>query len=231
MLKKARMNANVEPVQPKQLKSIKIRVYPNKAQQEMLKRWFGTARWTYNQCLSSCKKAGRKLYMGELRSLYVNSKADIVKENSWIEETPYEVRDQAMNDVIRAYESNDAKGPNHNFKIKYKSKKHDVNSIAILKKSWTKGGFFPTFFGKKPLKSKELLPQELPADSRLIRTRLNEYYLCIPKPIEIRPDNQRPVPRWVGETRTIAVDPGVRTFNTGYDLDGISYEWGKADIG
>lgn len=88
---------------------------------------------------------------------------------------------------------------------------------------------FPTFFRKAPLKSSEPLPEDLPCDSKLIRTRLNEYYICISKPLVIRSDNQRPEIKRDGELKTIALDPGVRTFNTGYDLDGYSYEWGKAD--
>jgi hypothetical protein len=34
-------------------KSIIIRLYPNKSQKEDLNKWFGTARWTYNQVVAS----------------------------------------------------------------------------------------------------------------------------------------------------------------------------------
>jgi putative transposase len=57
---------------------------------------------------------------------------------------------------------------------------------------------------------------------------LGHYYLCLPKPLEIQGENQAP-PAW--KHATIALDPGVRTFMTGYDADGGVCEWGEADMG
>ena len=36
-------------------KTMKIRLFPNKEQDRVLRRWFGTARWTYNRCLEAVK--------------------------------------------------------------------------------------------------------------------------------------------------------------------------------
>jgi len=55
-------------------------------------------------------------------------------------------------------------------------------------------------------------PAELPADARLVRTRLGHYYLCVPMPLETRSENQAPSKQ---KHATISVDPGVRTFQSG----------------
>ena len=70
-------------------------------------------------------------------------------------------------------------------------------------------------------------------DCRLTINRLGEFYLCIPKPLEIKTDNQGPKFSVVEEKKgvgIISLDPGVRTFMTGYNPSGEAIEWGKGDI-
>ena len=86
------------------------------------------------------------------------------------------------------------------------------------------------------MRSAEPLPEELGYDSRLVlERRTNAYYLCIPMPLAVRSENQAPAKR-----RAIALDPGVRTFMTGYSLEvldngedggGEAIEVAKGDIG
>ena len=64
-----------------------------------------------------------------------------------------------------------------------------------------------------------MLPETLYSDSRLIRTRLGHYHLCLPLTIELRGENQAPKGSACRHS-TISLDPGVRTFMTGYDADG-----------
>lgn len=171
---------------------------------------------------------GIKINKKELRANFVNNE-NYKEDNKWVLDTPYDIRDEAMNDSIKAYKTNFAK-EKHKFKIKFKSKKQSSDSIAILSKHWRKAGvFFPTFFGKDPIHSSELLPDKLEYDSRLQRTRMGEFYLCIPKPLEIRDENQ--APNYTRKERgIIALDPGVRTFMTGYSPAGHAIECGVGDI-
>ena len=67
------------------------------------------------------------------------------------------------------------------------------------------------------MKSAENLPAELHYDARLVMNRLGEFYLCIPQPLKIWAENQGPTQ---SEDAVIALDPGVRTFITGYDPSG-----------
>lgn len=213
----------------KQLKVRKIRLYPTKKQREILKQWFGTFRWTYNKCLEGIKN-GMAKNKKELRAKYLNSiNFKDNEELKWVLETPYDVRDEAMRDLLKAYKSNFA-SKREKFDIKFKSKKMRTQSIVIHNKHWKNGTFHPTFFGKDPIRGSEPLPEKLGFDCRLQMDNLQEFYLCLIIPIEIRSDSQRPD----FDERTkkmIALDPGVRTFMTGYDPNNRCIKWGKSDIG
>ena len=89
-------------------------------------------------------------------------------------------------------------------------------SIAILSKHWgkTRGEF--AFLHK--MKSSEPLPVNLGYDSRLVMNRLGEFYLCVPMPLDVRAESQGPAESDVG---VISLDPGIRTFMTGYDPSGV----------
>jgi putative transposase len=69
--------------------------------------------------------------------------------------------------------------------------------------------------------------KELDGDCRLIKTREKKFYLClvVKKAIVKRPENQRAF-----HPRVLSLDPGVRTFMTGYDPSGYVFEWGKNDM-
>jgi putative transposase len=97
------------------------------------------------------------------------------------------------------------------------------DSIAIYAKNYkSKGIFYPTFFGKEPIKSAEEFPDKLEHDARLVRKRYGHFYLCIPKKLY---KHNGP-----SQNKVIAFDPGLRTFCSGYDPDGMIVEVGKSDI-
>jgi hypothetical protein len=167
-----------------------IRLYPNKSQKEELNKWFGTARWTYNQVVALLRASpgdvSKYSVVKELRNDFVNKKNSNHEENfankSWVTKTPYDIRDAALNDVVKAYMSNLAKENNNNFIIHFKKKKAPSDSIAIHANNYkSKGVIFPTFYGEEPIKSAEQLPDKLEYDARLVRKRYGHFYLCIPK--------------------------------------------------
>jgi hypothetical protein len=93
----------------------------------------------------------------ELRNDFVNNKNSNNKEKfadkPWVTKTPYDIRDAALNDVVKAYTSNLAKENNNNFTIHFKKKKAPSDSIAIYAKNYkSKGVIFSTFFGKELIK-------------------------------------------------------------------------------
>jgi transposase len=199
-----------------------IRLYPNKSQKEKLNKWFGTAKWTYNQVVSSLRASPRDVsqyaVVKELRKDFVNKKNSNNEENfadkPWVTKTPYDIRDAALNDVVKAYTSNLAKKDNNNFTIHFKKKKASSDSIAIYADYYkSKGVIFPTFLGEEPIKSAEELPDKLEYDARLVRKRYGYFYLCIPKRLD----------KYNGpsQNKVIAFYVGIKIFCIRYDPDGI----------
>ena len=221
------------PRQPKPTKAPaagvkKIRLYPTAEQESTLKRWLGTARWTYNRALDAVKH-GCSLKKRELRELCVNNEL-WETQNGWVAQTPYDVRDEAMNDVIKAYKSSFAlhKDSGTSFEVRYRSrKKSRQESIVMHAKHWKCAGVFhPAYWGKQALKASEPLPDKLAYDSRLVRdVRLNRYYLCVPHSLVVQSESQAP-----RDETVVALDPGVRAFQTTYSPDGRSLSIGEKDM-
>jgi putative transposase len=214
------------------LETRKIRVDPATPQQgELLRKWFGTARWTYNQCLTRLNdepKTYKATKSGGLREAVVND--DKYKQvNKWVLETPRDIRAGAYIDLINAVKSNEAKkrkNPNHKYSLHYRSKKAPQERIYIDKRAYKNGAIYIKKFGTTPLRSHEPLPETLQYDAHLIRDRLGRYFLCISYP-------KRPIraAKSDNQARIAALDPGVRTFQTLYDPSGKIIEFGKASIG
>jgi putative transposase len=108
--------------------------------------------------------------------------------------------------------------------MKFRSKRRD-QSIVIHSKHWRNGKLFkdPTIFGSTPLRGAEPLPTALNYDSRLIRDKCGKYFLCIPLPLDDHLAHTQ-------EGEIVALDPGVRTFMTGYDPSGKILEIGANDM-
>ena len=75
--------------------------------------------------------------------------------------------------------------------MKFCSKKDSHQSISVLSKHWGKTRGEYSFLPK--IKSSEPLPTKLEYDSCLVMNQLGEYYICIPRPLEIRTKNQGPI--------------------------------------
>ncbi|KAK9363877.1 putative transposase DNA-binding domain-containing protein, partial [Lipomyces starkeyi] len=206
----------------------RFRVYPSTKQKKTLRKWFGTARWTYNQCLDAVEKKEIARTKKDLRAAFLNKEAIDKMGKPWVLETPYDIRDAAMHDLVKAYDSAHARYKNDNnvfkiIKIKHRSRtKCRQESIVIHHKHWSRGRGKYAFLRK--MKSAEPLPKELSHDSRLVYQRTTgHYYLCVPMISQV---HEGPA-----SGRLISLDPGVRTFLTGYTPDGEVVELGSNDIG
>src|SRR5437764_10972016 len=117
-----------------------------------------------------------------------------------------------MLDLLKNYKSNVA-AKKKNFKLKFRSKKGRLQSMVIPSRDW--GRKCGEFSFLKGIKSNEQIPEKMEYDCRLtIKIVLvNEFYLCIPRPLEIKTDNQGPKFSVVDEKKgagIISLDPGVR---------------------
>ena len=141
--------------------------------------------------------------------------------------------DSAYRDFLKAIKTTKAlsaakkkkfgKGFQYPTELKYKTKKEGGNSIEIRGRDITYNDqnrtltFFKTYF-KKSIKMKTNL-KKLGFSSFEFSCRLNmvndHYYLSIPYVRNIKSEKTNKV---------CAIDPGVRTFLTGYDKDGFIFE-------
>jgi putative transposase len=198
--------------------------------------------------LRAVKKGDVPLHKGKIRTKFINNcnfEAD--EKMKWVLETPYEIRDAALADLLAAYKTNFAKRKQNNdhiFAVKPKTKKAPSDSIVIHHKFYRNGGrIFKSFWRKTPkdhgdissfLRGFERLPKTLDHAARLQRTRNGEFYLCVVSSID-RPESTStaraetqglPVE---ATDRVIALDPGVRSFMTGYCPGQGVMEWGAGD--
>jgi putative transposase len=119
-------------------KAMKIRIYPNKKQIEDFKKFEGSSRFIYNSCLKHLneqKNVKGLLNKGYLRSKFVNN-INYEKNNTWMLNIPYDIRDEAMSDLLKNYFSNFSKSKitNTPFNLKYRTLKDKICSIAVLSK-------------------------------------------------------------------------------------------------
>jgi putative transposase len=199
-------------------------------QKKMIKQWFGTHRYVYNEFLSYTKKSeDKKEWMNFYRMrnkfvIYNNGNNQFFEGKEWMIETPKDIRADAIKSCISAHRSAFSNLRNKNithFHVNYKSKRSPHYSISIPKSAikYENGGFYIyKRFIKTPLKIhkrtlKKIGNYNIDHDSKLIYDGIH-YYLLVP--------TERTTKKYIGEEkRTIALDPGVRTFQTGFSTDEV----------
>lgn len=224
------------------MRSQRIRCYPTPDQTKVLKTWFGAVRFVYNKAVEVSRKRGVKNDELSLKSLRKMS-SDALPEAPWLKEVPHDVRDNALRDFDKARSAlfakrRKAKAANADAKVevstfKFRSKRDKQQSITIRGRDWgRKRGFYSSLFGYDVLRTSEPIPEQkdkvkMDHDFRLIVDRLGHFYLCIPYEAPTRSENQAPTS---DAESVVALDPGVRTFQTCYSADGEVTEWGEADM-
>lgn len=206
---------------------------------QTFQRWFGCYRMTYNMALSALKTNWANTPLNEywLRDRFVTKK-NIPKELNFLLETPKHIREGAIKELVTAYKVNLNKrreDPNFRFNIQFKSKKTKDSTILIPSSGMkiVEDGetaksirMYPTilknFLNYSNKRNKDI---EIDRDCRLRMSPIGEFYLHIPMKVSA-PDNQGG-----NKDTVISLDPGVRTFMTGYSpLVKTCYKFADGDI-
>src|SRR6185312_2996935 len=166
------------------LKTRKMQIYPTPEEREKLRKWMGTARWTYNKVLKMVQDDGIT-DMSVIRRHYLNNECFTTKELLWVKETPREVRSYVIRQLMSTYKTN-KKLHGNNFRMKYRSKKDRIQTISILARDWNRNRGEYAF-----LKDIVTSEQSLKVNNmvNITMNHLGHFYLCVSVPLDII-DNQ-----------------------------------------
>ncbi|OQX24300.1 MAG: hypothetical protein BWK80_21475 [Desulfobacteraceae bacterium IS3] len=184
------------------LKSRKIRLYPNDEQKCLLMQWLGTARFVYNQTVEYLRQP-------ETLADWFGIKTEIIAGlQDWANPVPYQIKSIAVRDACIAVKNAKMKckqtGQIQN--VKFKSKREQRDSAFVPKSAVKESSFYTTLLGKT-MRTAEPLPEAL-YDCRLTCEN-GKFWLCVPvRKANLVSENQR--------YGAVALDPGVRTFQTFY---------------
>lgn len=225
------------------LRTRRIRIQPTESQKKLFHRWFGITRFVYNEALRLITEEDMKPGFFSLRNYLLNK-----EKNKRSEKYPFvfdhklcprHAKAEAIRELCDAIATTKEsliakhKNPIH-FQMKRRTKKDSCQRFCIpttgkYSIKWNKDGFiFWETKGTglvKPYKKKELkkLPSRAFSEHKVVvkYERPGRYYLLIP--LVTKKKNH-------ASTKTIAFDPGVRTFQTGFNSDGNFVEYGKGEI-
>jgi len=191
------------------LRSKKIRVYPETALAKTWFQWISAARWCFNQAIAILKT--QKIGKYDLRKMVM----DIAP--AWVCQTPYNPRQLAVFQAFEAHKAARKSGGD----AKFRSVREPVKSIRFQKDNWKKGTFYPTQTKGLGFKASEPIIDKMQHEPTLVLDR-GRWFICYAV--------DAPKPEPLNSELAIALDPGVRTFLTGFDGQEI-WEVGKFDMG
>ena len=208
----------------------KYRFYPTIDQQIILNNWINSSRYTYNQTIHKIENEKQKINFYNLRDKLVPKKK-IIKSKKWLLDTPKEVRAYSVKEAVAMYSSafsNLKNGNIHKFKMKYRSKKKTITESITIPHASTKLSenkkelrIYKTFLNS-PLKMSHPIDIEIKKDFKILHhKKCNVWYFCIPIDYNVIPDSQGDI---------VAIDPGVKTFQTLYDQNGNVTQFGSNDM-
>jgi putative transposase len=210
----------------------KIRIYPDKEQEQGIRKWLGAVRFCYNLLVASQKNVGQGgVNLASLRKIVKEAHESHV----WLNDIPGEIKDVAVRDMDKARKAHFAKlkkrketnpDASHKASFKFRSKKDPQESFEVRGRDMIRDAGMFAFLNLAKLKSSETLPVKVDCAVRFIRDRLGRYFLIVPHEVAKKSENQAPQQ----PESIVSLDPGVRTFQTTYDASGLSTEWGKDDM-
>ncbi|NEP00020.1 MAG: transposase [Symploca sp. SIO2E9] len=189
----------------------KLRVFPSKELHQTWKRWVNAYRWIYNWCIAQLRSG----WQGSAYTLQKWVRAS--QRPEWVKTLPGHQLQEAAADALDAHKQAKANGSDG---AKFKSCRKPSQVVKFKARNYKHGTWYPTKVKGLEYRAPEKFPSECEYGTQLIYER-GHWYGIFP---EVRPEVD------TSATSVIALDPGVRTFLTGYDGHSI-IEIGNGDIG
>jgi len=224
-----------QPKNENTLSARKYRFYPTNEQRRLLRKWIHGHRFTYNQFLEYTKnhdvKEVKWTNFYKMRELFVTHKVGsknketiinpFFHDKEWLLETPKSVRADAIKTLVSAYKtcfSNKRNGNINRWDMRFRSRKQKTYTFSLdyhadIRKTAGNIHIFPRIMKEhlifKKRTKKELKDITINHDAK-IHYDGRQWFLIV---VSDRPvNNQEEKP----QKKTMAFDPGVRTFQTGY---------------
>ncbi|MFB8797240.1 MAG: transposase [Microcoleus sp.] len=186
------------------LKSLKIRIYPSQELNKVWRKWLAACRYCFNQAIAM----QRKKHLSKLQLRNEVMRSDLPE---WVKETPCHIRQNAVFDAHRAFKaSSDAK---------FRSIRDYSQAIKFNDANFSKGTWYSSLTKGLTFKASEVIP-ECNQGTTLLYCK-GRWFAVFPVPVTVHPTDA---------TGIIALDPGVRTFMTGFDGNKF-IEFGGGDMG
>lgn len=188
----------------------KIRIYPSKELNLVWKNWLAAYRWIYNWTI-------KELRTDKTQSAYsLQSKCRASVRPDWVTNLPGHQLQEAVSDAYDSFkQALKAKGF-----AKFKSCKANSQVIKFKVGNYKNGTWYSRLTKGLTFKPSVALPTNCNYGTQLVYQK-GKWYGCFP--IYKEETN-------TANSKVIALDPGNRSFLTGYDGDTI-LEVGKKDIG
>ena len=188
------------------LRCRKIRIYPSVELNKVWRKWLAACRYCFNQAIAYQNQNKR---LGKLKLRNIIMQSDLPE---WVKETPCHIRQNAIIDAHRAYSvSREAK---------FRSCRDLQQTIKFNDGNFSSGCWYPKLTRGLNFIASESLPQTCPSATQLTFYR-GKWFAIIPLEMSVERKDKDGV---------IALDPGVRTFLTGFDGSRF-IEFGSGDIG
>jgi putative transposase len=189
------------------LQSRKIRIYPEPALAKVWKHWQAACRYCYNQAIAYQRAQGTTKTARQLRDIIMH-----LELPQWVKEAPCHIKQNAVMEAWRAFQqSKDAK---------FRSVRDKSHTLQFNHSNFSQGRWYPRLTKGLSFRASEEVPQKCPYGTELMRVK-DRWYAIFPEPVNEQCSLA------VG---VIALDPGVRSFFTGFDGAGF-VDIAKGDFG
>ena len=200
---------------------------------KIFKEWFSTHRFVYNRAVAYSKNPTSSIDLDTLfnknhtlnfftmRNIFVTEKGSETSLNDWEFNTPKDVRAGAIKEFTTQLKTNIQKVKKKtilSFNMNFKSRKRKTTECVALPKSCIKFkdgkvSIYSTFVKEKIKLGKRHgkrypKPTEVETDVKLMYDG-RDFFLLIPRKINVKDKGE-------DEKKIVALDPGVRVFQTGF---------------
>lgn len=203
------------------LKSLKIRIYPEPKLHQIWKKWLAATKYCYNQSIVHLRKHG-KVSKYDLRKLILNHAPD------WVKECPYNPKGEAVLDAYDAFVESSKHGTKQAEAGRFRSWRDSKRAIKFQPENYSNGTWYCHETKDLKFKASETLPtldieyqakqkdksfkprirqQSWNASTQLVYDK-KRWFAIFPVEFERTYSDQETM---------IALDPGVRSFLTGFD--------------